>query len=104
MRVICTGSEDYKMALALSDIAGAAGIQADVVCKQDAYALTIWSIDDVAEINDERAKNMSEAEKEEFMEYAQKQLEADMTERGWDSLEVLFDIYMSDKSDDETES
>lgn len=99
MRIICTGPEDYKMALALADVARATGIQADVVCLQDAYALTIWSIDDVPEINDRRAKKMSAADKEEFMEFAQRQLKADMTERGWYSLGDLLDIFMGEKSD-----
>lgn len=96
MKIICTEPNDYKMALALADVACAAGIKADVTCRQDAYTLTIWSIDDVTNITDKRVNSLSEADKERFMEYAQKQLKSDMVERGWNSLRTLIDLFFEE--------
>lgn len=96
MRIICSSPEDYEIALTLADTARAAGIQADVVPRQNAYALTMWSVEDVGAMKDERAQNMSDADKEKFLEYAAKQLKEDMTERGWDSLDTLLDMFLDE--------
>lgn len=93
MRIICTDAKEESLAEALCCNARAAGFQADVVRRRDSYSLTLWSVGDVEAMRDERVKTMDIAEKEAFMEFAQKQLKADMTERGWDSLDTLLDLY-----------
>jgi hypothetical protein len=87
-----------EVARIFSGIANILGISADVVTCRDAYALTIWSIDDIDDINDDRITAMSEADKKSFMEFAELQLKSDMTERGFDSLETLLDLYFSAKT------
>ncbi len=97
MRIICQDKSEDKIGKALAADARAAGLQADVVRRQDAYALTIWSTDDAAILKDERMKSMSPDDLERFMEYAQNQVKADMTERGWESMAILLDLYLAEE-------
>lgn len=97
MRIICTDSKEERLAEALCNTANAAGFQTDIVRRRNAYSLTLWSLDDVDAMRDERVKTMSAADKEAFMAYAERQLKADMTERGWDSLDTLLDEYFHQK-------
>jgi hypothetical protein len=96
MRIICNGENaaEYALALKLQNTALEKGIYADVVPPHDAFALTIWSIDDVPD--DERTRGMSDDVKIKFMRYASNQLHEDMVERGHDSINTLLDLYTAE--------
>jgi hypothetical protein len=102
VRIICTKQEDYKLARLLADVAITAEFEADVVVLEDAYALTIWSSDDVSSLKDERARSMSREERIRFMDYARRQLKDDMTERGWESMNILIGLFFDKKEADAT--
>jgi hypothetical protein len=102
MRIICNGenADEYALAMKLSEIF-LKGIPVDIVPRRDAFALTIWSIDDIP-IN-ERTRGMSEEDKFKFMQYASKQLHSDMVERGHDSINTLLDLYLAEQGQSDNE-
>jgi hypothetical protein len=97
MRIICTKAEESEMARALADVAIANGYETDVKHRQDAYAVMVWSIDDVAVLRDKRVRSMSAYDRERFMDYAERQLKADMTDRAWESLDIQLGLFFDEK-------
>lgn len=95
MRIICANQAEQEIAKELSTIALSMGCNPDIVARGDAFALTIWSVDDLSAMRDVRIASMTSAEKIDFMEFSEKQLKTDMTERGWASLDILLDEYFS---------
>lgn len=87
--------EELKKA---KDILEAAGISVTRIIKyEDNFASTRWSADDVDGID--ALAHISDASKIEFMQFAENQVRNDMVERGWDSLNIIADIYLSDEYD-----
>lgn len=97
MKIICTDTTEYKIAKAFSEIAAMSGLETEVLNHHEAYALTFWGVKDIDGIKDKRIESISSVDKVEFMEYSRNQLHNDMVERGWQSLNTLFHMYMSEK-------
>jgi hypothetical protein len=95
IEIISSEIEDDKIIEKVSQILKEHKIEARIIYRNDNYANTRWSIDDLKDI--EKIQNLSDGEKVKFLNYAEKQLHADMVERGWDSLRGLANIYLDEK-------
>lgn len=71
------------------------------ICKpEDSIAPVIWSIDDV---RDHFPENTPDVVILEGFSKIEKQLKADMTERGWDTIDILKDVMTEDVVNDYVE-
>ena len=76
------------------------GIVAEAILYEDAFAATIWSIDDLATLKE--AEGWSPEEKIRFMEYAEHGLHEGLVTEGWVCLRDLLENYKTDFLDKES--
>lgn len=102
MRIVAESQAENDILKTVSAFIKKKGYSTRINHYEDSFSLVVWSLDDINsdEILDERVNELSDDEKIDFLEFAERQLHEDMIERGWESLACQFDIYMTRKKDD----
>lgn len=97
MRIIIesTKSEELRAAKAAMMLARRQRIPATITQYKDAFALTVWSADDIPlnALDDTELEELTPEQSLAFMEYAERQLKNDMVARGADSLYDLLSMW-----------
>ena len=100
MQIFTKTKEEYEEACRLKVMADY-NMDIIILPPDHSYAICAWSVKDVDEgnITNEKVLDMTDDEKRDFLEYASSQLHSDMVDRGFDSLNDSFELYLTATGD-----